>query len=60
MEKSKCSWEEAMSLPSEGNEEPNAQSPAPVELRVLARLELEKRRLLEELAEVESHYQQLS
>jgi hypothetical protein len=49
-----------MSLPRKRNKEPNAQSPAPVELRVLARLELKKRLLLEELAEVESHHRQLS
>jgi hypothetical protein len=52
--------DDQMSLPRKRNKEPNAQSPAPVELRVLARLELKKRLLLAELAEVESHHRQLS
>jgi hypothetical protein len=48
-----------MSLPTECKEREAVPSPAPMELKVLARLELKKRQLLEELAEVESHYQQL-
>lgn len=49
-----------MSLPRKRNGEPDAQNPAPVELRVLVRLELKKRQLLRELAEVLGQYQQLS
>jgi hypothetical protein len=38
----------------------DAQNPAPVELRMLARLELKKRQLLHELAEVLEQYQELT
>lgn len=40
--------EEQMTLLKKSNHEPVVQSQAPIELRVLARLELKKRRLLEE------------
>ena len=49
-----------MTLPKKSNREPVVQSQAPIELRVLARLAVKKRKLLEELAEIESHYRQLS
>jgi hypothetical protein len=49
-----------MSVPSENNEGRVATNRAPIELRVLARLELKKHRLLEELAEVESLHRQFS
>ena len=49
-----------MSLPKQRTEEAVDQNQAPMELRVLARLELKKRQLLGELAEVESQYRQLS
>jgi hypothetical protein len=45
-----------MTLLNKSNHDPIVQNQAPVELRVLARLELKKRQLLEDLAEVESHY----
>ena len=38
----------------------DAQNPAPVELRLLARLELKKRQLLRELAEVMEQHQELT
>ena len=44
-----------MTLLKKSNHEPVVQSKAPIELRVLARLEVKKRKLLAELAEVESH-----
>jgi hypothetical protein len=49
-----------MSLPNKRNEEPIAQNQAPMELRNLALLELKRRRLLSELAEIESQHRQLS
>ena len=49
-----------MAIPPEGQERPARRERAPVELRVLARLELKKRRLLRELAEVIGQYDQLS
>lgn len=49
-----------MSLPRKRNKEPDAQNPAPRELRVLVCLELKKRQLLRELAEVLQQYEQLS
>ena len=49
-----------MKITSRGNREPSAQHPAPMELRVLAGLELKKRQLMSELAEVLQQYQQLS
>jgi hypothetical protein len=49
-----------MSVPSEHNEGRVATNRAPIELRVLARLELKKRRLLKELAEIASLHRQLS
>ena len=49
-----------MSHPFKHYKEPTAQSPAPIELRMLAHLELKKRQLLRELAEVLGRQQQLS
>ena len=49
-----------MALPRKRNEESVAQITAPIELRVLARLELKKRQLLRELVEVLGQHQQLS
>ena len=49
-----------MSLPIKRNMEVATESRAPMDLRDLAGLELKRRRLLRELAEVESHYRQLS
>jgi hypothetical protein len=49
-----------MSLPRKGHKKYTAQNPAPMELRLLARLELKKRGLQRELAEVESQRRQLS
>jgi len=49
-----------MKITSRPHQEPSAQHPAPVELRVLAGLELKKRQLLRELAEVLQQYHQLS
>ena len=49
-----------MKLLKKSNHEPVVQNQAPIELRVLARLELKSRRLRRKLAEVESHYRQLS
>ena len=49
-----------MALPQQEQERTGRQERAPVELRVLARLELKKRRLLRELAEVLGQYDQLS
>jgi hypothetical protein len=49
-----------MSEPNEHHEGRVATNRAPIELRVLARLEFKKRRLLEELAEVESLHRQFS
>ena len=45
-----------MTLPKKSNREPVVQSQAPIELRVLARLAVKKRKLLKELAEVECQY----
>jgi hypothetical protein len=49
-----------MTVLKKSNHEPVVQNKAPIELRVLARLEVKKRKLLAELAEVESHYRQFS
>jgi hypothetical protein len=49
-----------MSLPNKRNEEPIAQNQAPMELRNLALLELKRRRLLSELAEIANQHRQLS
>ena len=49
-----------MSLPSKPHQEPVSTSQAPMELRELAHIELKRRRLLTELAEVERHHRQLS
>jgi hypothetical protein len=52
--------EEQITLLKNSNHEPIVQSQAPIELRVLARLEFKKRKLLAELAEVEDQRLQLS
>ena len=52
--------EEQMTLLKKSNHETVVRSQAPIALRVLARLELKKHRLVEELAEVESQRRQLS
>jgi hypothetical protein len=49
-----------MSLTSKCNKESLVQSQAPMELRNLARLELKKRQLMEELAGVATRHRQLS
>jgi hypothetical protein len=58
--KTKAIAEEKMSLPNKRNEEPIVQNQAPMELRNLAFLELKRRRLLSELAEIASQHRQLS
>jgi hypothetical protein len=52
--------EDQLSLPTKRNEETVKTNQAPIELRVLARLELKKRQLLKELAEVESQHRHFS
>ena len=52
--------EKPMTLLKKSNHEPVVQNQAPIELRVLACLELKSRRLRRELAEVESQHRQLS
>ena len=49
-----------MELPRQEQETTGRQERAPMELRVLAGLELKKRRLLRELAEVLGQYDKLS
>jgi hypothetical protein len=49
-----------MSLPTKRNEKPASTYEAPMELRNLALLELKRRQLLSELAEVDVQYEQLS
>jgi hypothetical protein len=58
--KGKFISEEELPRSSKRNEEPVAQSQAPMELRRLALLELKKRRLLRELVEVDRSRRQLS
>ena len=45
-----------MTLLKKSNHEPVVQNQAPIELRILARLEVKKRQLLKELAEVECQH----
>jgi len=52
--------EDQMSLPTKRNEESVKTNQARIELRVLTRLELKKRQLLKELAEVESQHRYVS
>lgn len=49
-----------MSHPSKDYKEPTAQSLAPIELRLLAGLEVKRRQLQRELAEVMEQYQELT
>lgn len=49
-----------MALPRKRNKQPVAQITAPMELRVLARLELKQRQLRKELTEIASQHRQLS
>jgi hypothetical protein len=49
-----------MALRRQEQERTGRQERAPVELRLLARLELKKRRILSELAEVHGQYEQLA
>ena len=49
-----------MSVLRKPDQEPSARNPIPIELRMLARLELKKRRLLHELAEIFEQYQELA
>jgi hypothetical protein len=49
-----------MKMTSKRHQETSAQHPVPTELRVLANLELRKRQLARELAEVLQQYQRLS
>ncbi len=49
-----------MTLLKKRNHEPVVQNQAPIELRVLVRLELKKRQLLKDLAEVENQHRHFS
>ena len=49
-----------MKMTNKHHHEPSAQHPGPMELRVLASLELKERQLVRELTEVRQQYQQLS